>query len=291
LHVIDTLYEYCTQPQEPYFDLLDRIQQHLLPRTYVEIGVSTGRSLTLALPGTVCIGVDPAPRIAFPLSAQTTVFSQTSDDFFAGRRLDALFGGAPLDLAFIDGMHHFEFALRDFMNLERASNPSTTILIHDCLPRDELHAARKRETARWAGDIWRLILILRARRPDLEVAVADSPPSGLGIVRGLDPTSTVLADHYDEIVEKYLAIPYADLDNGTMGEQLNRIDGDWASVRGRLPTSPYRQANVEELKIRRLARALGPASIRGLQRAKRRLESTRRAGVSSADRAGPVGAP
>ena len=31
------------------------------------------------------------------------------------------------DLAFIDGMHHFEFALRDFANLERHCAPGSTM--------------------------------------------------------------------------------------------------------------------------------------------------------------------
>lgn len=81
--LVDQTYRYCTQPQEPYFDLLDRIRQHLVPRTYVEIGIAPGRSLTLALPGTRDIGIDPEPRVAFTLTRQTRVFSLSSDEFFA----------------------------------------------------------------------------------------------------------------------------------------------------------------------------------------------------------------
>jgi hypothetical protein len=36
----------------------------------------------------------------------------------------ALLGGLPVELGFIDGMHLFEFALRDFMNLERLCTPA-----------------------------------------------------------------------------------------------------------------------------------------------------------------------
>ena len=57
----------------------------------------------------------------------------------------AALGGLPVDLALIDGMHHFEYALRDFMNLERLCAPQSTILIDDCFPaRPADRAARAR---------------------------------------------------------------------------------------------------------------------------------------------------
>jgi hypothetical protein len=255
VQLLDNAYAKYVPPALPYFELLDKIHQHLLPRTYVEIGVSTGRSLTLALPGTVCVGIDPEPRVAYPLARGTRVFAEASDDFFARHDLTALFGGLPLDLAFIDGMHHFEFALRDFVNLERASNPSTTLLIHDCLPVDDLTAARDRTTDFWSGDIWRLILLLRRWRPDLNVTVIDWAPTGVGLVRGLDPTSTVLADHYDEIVDHYLSVPFAALDDGSKYEQLNRVSGDWSTVKSLLPDRSFRRTNVELLKTLRVLEA------------------------------------
>ena len=45
-------------------------------------------------------------------------------------------GGKTLDLAFIDGMHHFEFALRDFINVEKYCSADSIILIHDVYPID-----------------------------------------------------------------------------------------------------------------------------------------------------------
>src|SRR5256885_12302956 len=47
---------------------------------------------------------------------------------FAEHDLSKELGGRPVDLAFIDGMHLFEFALRDFVNLERYCAPGSTIL-------------------------------------------------------------------------------------------------------------------------------------------------------------------
>ena len=45
-----------------------------------------------------------------------------------------------MELAFIDGLHLFEQVLRDFINVERHSSPSTVVLLHDCLPLDEATA-------------------------------------------------------------------------------------------------------------------------------------------------------
>ena len=108
-------------PGEDYFRILERVQGHLRPRTYVEIGVAEGSSIRLAGPGTRAIGVDPKPHLKFELGPNVSIFAETSDAFFARHDLRAELGGLPVDLAFIDGMHHFEFALRDFFNLERSA--------------------------------------------------------------------------------------------------------------------------------------------------------------------------
>ncbi len=162
-------------------------------------------------------------------------------------------------------MHLFEYALRDFMNLEQSAHPDATILIHDCLPVDALSAGRERSPYPWSGDVWRLILLLREQRPDLEVSVVDWPPTGVGVVRGLDPHSTLLADRYDELIEHYLAVPYEHLDDGTMHEQLHTVHGDWPSVAALLPDRSYRSGNVELLKVHRTASALVPAFRRAYE--------------------------
>jgi len=269
LQIIDWAYEQRVPPGAPYFGLLDRIHQHLVPRTYVEVGVSTGRSMTLALPGTIAIGIDPSPDLQFPVRRQTRIFRQTSDEFFAQHDLTRLFGGLPVDLAFIDGMHHFEFALRDFMNLERFSNPASTFLIHDCLPIDETTADRERSTNVWSGDIWRLILLLREWRPDLRVSVVDSGPTGLGLVRGLDSASSVLRDHYDEIVAHYLSLPYRSADGEGPNNRLSPVPSDWDTVRSLLPDQPFRSTNVEFLKGLRSSCAARPLASKAIRRVRR----------------------
>ena len=46
--------------------------------------------------------------------------------------------------------------------------------------------------------------MLQRYRPDLRLAVMDTPPTGVLVVLGADPTNTVLADRYDEIMDMFL---------------------------------------------------------------------------------------
>lgn len=217
-----------------YQELLYRIHRHLTPRTYLEIGVGKGKSLAQALPDTIAVCVDPVPRDLDPVSCSPKLFSITSDQFFEQHDLSQELGGLPLDMAFIDGMHLFEFALRDFINVERSSHAETLILVHDCYPVDAETAARERTTMEWSGDVWKLIVCLKEYRPDLGIAVADSPPTGLGMVTGLDPSSTVLAERYDEICERFIDLDYDRALGQSKQQTLNRIDGDWKAVQALL---------------------------------------------------------
>jgi hypothetical protein len=219
-----------TFPGPHYLELVTLFHSHLRPSTYVEIGVSDGLSFALVRPDTRAIGVDPEPKITAPLGPNASIFATTSDDYFATRDVRSDLGGRPIDLAFIDGMHQFEFALRDFVNLERHCSPRSSVLIHDCYPLTRATAERERQTLFWTGDIWRLILILRKYRPDLRVDVVATAPSGLGVVRGLDPGSTVLSDRYEEIVREYLALDYSVLDAGK-AETLALFPNDWERIR------------------------------------------------------------
>jgi hypothetical protein len=115
-----------------YYEVLARIQSFLKPRTYVEIGLRNGASFALAKTAVASIGIDPAPDLKTALPPGARVFKKTSDAFFAQHNLAEELGHDTLDLAFIDGMHLFEFALRDFANLEKCCGPASTMLVHDC---------------------------------------------------------------------------------------------------------------------------------------------------------------
>jgi len=225
-----TLMSHLALPGEDYFHVLARIHRHLRPRTYLEIGVSRGESLACVLPQTQVLGIDPAPNLARPPPANVRIYRETSDDFFARYVPSAELGGQPVELAFIDGMHHFEYALRDFINVERACSGSSVILMHDCYPLDERTARREQVTGFWSGDIWRLMLLLRTHRPDLVVRTIATPPTGLGIVLNPDPTSQLLADRADELIGEYLAKDFGVLAT-RKPEALGLIENRWAVIR------------------------------------------------------------
>jgi tetratricopeptide (TPR) repeat protein len=217
-------------PGENYFALLARIHAHLAPRTYVEIGVSRGDSIELADASTKVIGIDPDPQLAKPLGPNHRVFQETSDAFFASHDLRALLDGLPVDLAFIDGMHHFEFALRDFVNLEPYCSRDSTILVHDCYPLDAATAARERATNFWSGDIWRLVLALKKYRSDLSIHTVAAAPTGLAVIRSLDPGSRILAADLERICDEFLAVEFEAI-AGSKAERLNLFQNDWERVK------------------------------------------------------------
>jgi ketosteroid isomerase-like protein len=228
-----------------YYRLLERLHAYLRPRTYVEIGVRNGRSLAYAAPGTKIIGIDPEPDLTDPaIASSVEVFRCTSDDFFANHDLSEALDGRPVDLAFIDGLHLFEYALRDFMHLERHCSERSVILVHDCYPIDRSTAGREPVPGDWSGDVWKLVACLLDLRPDLKVNVVDVHPSGLGIVTNLDPGSTLLTDAYEEIVERFVPLEFNFLP-GAQEERLARVDNDWDVIRSLLAGSPLGGSRVD----------------------------------------------
>jgi hypothetical protein len=179
-----------------YLAALTHVHASLQPGFYCEVGCRHGHSLSLAR--CPAVGIDPDFTITMSLVAPTRLFRMTSDEFFAQSDVPTVLQ-RPIDLAFIDGMHLVEFALRDFINLERHTNPAGVIAIDDVLPQQMEHLTRERHTDIWTGDIYRLIPILRHYRPDLDVRVYDVELKGLALVSRLDPSSGTLPDHYSDI--------------------------------------------------------------------------------------------
>jgi hypothetical protein len=200
---------------EVYTHTLASLHLALKPANYFEIGTLHGQTLRLA--ACSAIAVDPAFQLAPDLAGGRPtwrLFETTSDAFFAEHDLKALLGG-PVGLAFLDGMHKFDFLLRDFINTERACDAGSVVLMHDGLPRDAAMTGAADATAAsrfpgyWTGDVWKLIPILRQWRPDLKVVGLDAQPTGLIAVTGLDPASRTLSDNYEAIVAEWTPVSLA----------------------------------------------------------------------------------
>lgn len=110
--------------------------------SYLEIGVADGRNLD----GVFCSvkkGVDPEPE-----RPNVMVYSGTSDEFFSST-------SEKFDLIFIDGLHHSEQVERDIVNSYARLNKGGAILVHDCIPPNEICTRMPRETREWCGDVFR----------------------------------------------------------------------------------------------------------------------------------------
>lgn len=216
-------------PGEHYYQTLKRFHKWLKPANYVEIGVETGKSMSYAEPPTMCVGIDPAPQINVEFSADTKIFSETSDNFFEKYDLRSEVGDRPVELAFIDGLHNFEAVLRDFINIECYSSPDAVVLLHDCIPLDDATSLRERKTTFWSGDTWKIIPCLKHYRPDLNVVTIASPPTGLAAITHLDPESTTLSDNLDSAIAKFISLDYAYLGDNKY-DILNVTFDDWSTV-------------------------------------------------------------
>jgi hypothetical protein len=162
-------------------EFLTALHAVLKPKIYLEVGVQHGTSLKLAHAAETAIGIDPHP-LCGPAGNQV-IFKMTSDEYF--QQADLL---APIDLAFIDGMHLFEYALRDFANVERYCHHfSSVIILDDVLPYNQAIAAREQPPGDWTGDVWKVYFLLRMYRPDLTLQLVDTSPTGTLVVTDLNP--------------------------------------------------------------------------------------------------------
>ncbi|WP_207623669.1 class I SAM-dependent methyltransferase [Rhodobacter calidifons] len=200
----------------PYHRFLRRLHNACLFDWYLEVGCRSGESFAPVRSKTVA--VDPFFRAEINIIGQKPalhVFQMTSDDFFASGFMAR--NGIRLSLAFLDGMHLFEFLLRDFIHTEAAMEPKGVILLHDCVPYGMEMTTRDLDNlpkGSWTGDVWKLIPILHRWRPELEVTVLDCRPTGLVCVSGLDPDNRVLVENHDAIVAEFSGV---DLDGYGIG--------------------------------------------------------------------------
>ena len=174
-------------------EFLARLHHLAAPRLYMETGVHTGESLRLS--SCKSIGIDPEPQVHMD-----GVHAQTSDAFFAAQDLVK---PGDLDFGFIDGMHLMEFALRDFMNMEKLASPRGFIVFDDVMPYNNDIARRTQPPGDWTGDVWKVWFILNQVRPDLDMRLVDTFPTGTLMVWNLDPSSDALVQEYHNIINSW----------------------------------------------------------------------------------------
>ncbi|MBD3296373.1 MAG: class I SAM-dependent methyltransferase [Candidatus Omnitrophica bacterium] len=200
-------------------DVLDK-------ENYLEIGVCHGDSIR-CIGAKRIFGVDPKlfPEYRNPIKRffkrhcrfgpNVNFFEMTSDAFFGKK--SSLLKKYKIGVAFVDGLHTHEQALRDVMNCLDYLDEDGVIIMHDCNPLSEaaacvadspLEASGKDVpgwTGEWNGDVWKAIVSLRSFRNDLRVCVLDCD-QGVGVIRRGEPVSVL--GFSEEEIEK---MSYGDL--------------------------------------------------------------------------------
>lgn len=220
-------------PGPDYLAWLRWFHQFVVPGTYLEIGVESGQSLRFAQSPTLAVGVDPEFEIVSTQNSWVKLFKMTSDDFFLTQNMQQVFGVGTISMAFIDGLHTFDQALKDFINIELRSNAQTVVLLHDIFPVVPLSAQRERTTKFWVGDTWKITWILRKYRPDLQIMTIPTGPSGLGVITNLNSKSTNLQKNLGSIIQEAMALDFATFTN-EMTESLNVVENDFYAMARRL---------------------------------------------------------
>jgi predicted O-methyltransferase YrrM len=195
-----------------YQDFLQQLHQRLGPIRYLEIGTQQGKSLRHA--NGRAVAIDPSFRLdvaQWRMRPGCALYEMTSEAYFAGHDPQDHLKG-PIDVAFIDGMHLSDFVLRDFIAVERFCSRQGIVILHDVLPINHEMTERDRQPSKrrdrdlatsWTGDVWRVLPELMRLRPDLRIEVLDCPPTGLAVVRNLDPTSGLLRHEAADLVRRF----------------------------------------------------------------------------------------
>jgi hypothetical protein len=252
-----------------YLDFLRGLHEAVRPRAYLEIGLRHGDSLALA--DCPALGVDPAFNLKVELGERVQLLRETSDEFFARSRPLKPLGGARPDLAFIDGMHLAEFALRDFAGVERLSPWTGVIVFDDILPRTVEEANRDRRTRAWTGDVYKVLGILARHRPDLICLRVGTEPTGLLLVLGLDPSNRVLSLRQDMLLEQLVVpdpqdVPADVLERrGVLEPEAVLASRTWPVLRDLRDQGASRRAGIRDLR-RAARRDLGRVSPGVLRR-------------------------
>lgn len=141
-------------------------------KSFLEIGTQNQINFSnVNIDHKVCVDPDPESN---------PTYLMTSDEFFKINK-------SKFDIVFIDGLHHADFVYRDIINSLKILNKNGCLVIHDCIPFNELsqiiplEKASDLGTIAWNGDVWKSIIKLRTERKDLKINVVDTD-HGCGII-------------------------------------------------------------------------------------------------------------
>jgi hypothetical protein len=260
-----------------YLEVFAELHRRLRPRTYFEIGTWKGASLSVARCKSLAVDRDFQLDEGVVGSKPICILHQsTSDEFFASQDPVALLSG-PVDLAFIDALHIFEYALRDFIGTERSVGRNSIIILDDPCPRDFFMARRNlvpevalptKYEGYWTGDVWKIIPVLREYRPDIKLTCVDTLPTGLATCTNLNPEDRTLATMYDEIVGRWRDVTLEDYGmDRLLGDLQMESASDW--VRGIEPLHPDDPVPAE-------SRSAGPTQAETARQLRQELETTTR---------------
>lgn len=103
-------------------------------------------------------------------------YRMTSDEFFAQNE-------KTYDIILIDGLHEQQQVARDIINGLKILNDGGMLVIHDCLPGNELMQRVPRELGGWNGDVWKGVAELIKQGLIIDVVDIDW---GVGLVKKSD---------------------------------------------------------------------------------------------------------
>jgi hypothetical protein len=185
---------------------------------YLEIGVFNGH-IFFRVKSNFKVAVDPEFRfhplrkfgksLLNPHNFRNKYFEKTSDAFFQ-EDAPSLLNNKQFDIALIDGMHEYEYALRDVENTLQYLSPNGIIVMHDCNPKTKLASCsfndwKQRQFAdTWNGDVWKVMLHMQSQRNDVNAFVLDCD-HGLGIISWGKPEKKM---NYTK--EQIIALTYED---------------------------------------------------------------------------------
>jgi hypothetical protein len=111
-------------PGSDYYEVLGWLHEALRPESYLDICVFEGRSLNLAMPPTIAVGIDPFPEVDNCWRTRTVVLAMSSSEFFAKHKHREFFGADLFRRPWSTACTIFEQAIDDIFNWKYMRSPN-----------------------------------------------------------------------------------------------------------------------------------------------------------------------